>query len=165
MTVGLQGFHEPGPRETICLTSGSSPGLRLLFRGCPSTEPLHGAVVSRSPGAQSSCAHFAAPPLRFFPLQRLPARGSGMNWPGLQTQPPAPPGFLNLLALSSAPSLPALFHAGSAPGVHPSELCSSRAAVRCSQRRSPLGVRSASRVFLRARVRHSNQRFRLDPSA
>ena len=35
-------------------------------------------------------------------------------------RPPAPTGFLNLLALSSAPSLPALFHAGSAHGVPPS---------------------------------------------
>jgi hypothetical protein len=73
--------------------------------------------LTQSSGAQSSCALFAAPPLRFFPLQRLPAQGSGMKWPGLQTQPPAPSGFLNLLAPSSAPSLPALFHAGSALGV------------------------------------------------
>jgi hypothetical protein len=35
-------------------------------------------------------------------------------------RPPAPPGFRNLLALSSAPSLPALFRAGSAHGVPPS---------------------------------------------
>jgi len=34
---------------------------------------------------------------------------------------PAPSGFLNLMTLSSAPSLPALFHAGSALGVSPSK--------------------------------------------
>jgi hypothetical protein len=35
------------------------------------------------------------------------------------TQPPASSGFLNLLTLSSAPSLPALFHAGTTLGVVP----------------------------------------------
>jgi hypothetical protein len=44
------------------------------------------------------------------------------------------------MASSSAPDLPALFHAGSAPGVHPSELCSFRAAERRLQRRCPLVV-------------------------
>jgi len=49
---------------------------------------------------------------------------------------------------------------------HPPELCSSRAAVRCSQRLSPLGVSCAAfRVLLHAGVRHSTQRFRLEPSA
>jgi len=48
---------------------------------------------------------------------------------------------------------------------HPPELSSSRAAVRCFQRRSPLGVTIAFRVLLRARVRHSIQRFRLGTSA
>jgi len=35
------------------------------------------------------------------------------------TRPPASSGFLNLLTLSSAPSLPALFHAGTTLGVVP----------------------------------------------
>jgi len=43
--------------------------------------------------------------------QRLKMVGPSMP------NPPAPSGFLNLLAPSSAPSLPALFHAGSALGV------------------------------------------------
>jgi len=43
----------------------------------------------------------------------------------------------------------------------PPELSSSSAAVRCFQRHSPLGVPTAFRVLLRARVRHSIQRFRL----
>jgi hypothetical protein len=50
---------------------------------------------------------------------------------------PTPSGFLDLLASSSAPDLLALFHARSAPGVLPSELCSSRAAVRRLRRRCP----------------------------
>jgi hypothetical protein len=162
----LQGLHAPGPRETIDLPSGSSLGLRLLFRGCPSTEPLHRAF-GFPPALRSGSAErpSAAPPLRFRPLQRFPARSSGMNGRTYLARPPAPSGFRNLLAPSSAPSLPALFHAGSAPGVNPPELSSSRAAVRCFQRLSPLGVRAAFRVFLRARVRHSTQRFRLKSSA
>jgi len=56
------------------------------------------------------------------------------------TRLPAPPGFLDLLALSSAPCLPALFHAGSAHGVRTPELCSSRAAVRRLRRPSLLAV-------------------------
>jgi hypothetical protein len=59
----------------------------------------------------------AAPPLRSRPLQRLPARSSGMNGRDCVPGPPAPSGIHNLLAPSSAPSLPALFHAGSALGV------------------------------------------------
>jgi hypothetical protein len=50
---------------------------------------------------------------------------------------PPPSGFLNLVASSSAPDLLALFHARSAPGVLPSELCSSRAAVRRFRRLCP----------------------------
>jgi len=65
------------------------------------------------------------------------------------------------LTPSSALSLPALFHAGSALGVNPSKLSSSCAAVRCFQRLSPLGVLTAFRVLLRARVRHSIQLFKL----
>jgi hypothetical protein len=45
------------------------------------------------------------------------------------------------MAPSSAPSLLALFHARSAHGVRPTELFSSRAAVRRLQRRCPLDVR------------------------
>jgi len=48
---------------------------------------------------------------------------------------------------------------------HPSELCSSHAAVRCFQRRSPLGVPTAFRVLLHARIRHPTQLFKLRSSA
>jgi hypothetical protein len=44
------------------------------------------------------------------------------------------------MTLLSAPSLLALFHARSALGVRPSELCSSRVAVRRLRRRCPLDV-------------------------
>jgi hypothetical protein len=55
-------------------------------------------------------------------------------------QPPASSGFLNLLTLSHAPCLPVLFRTGSALGVRSPGLCSSHAAVRRLQRRSPLAV-------------------------
>jgi hypothetical protein len=59
------------------------------------------------------------------------------------TRAPAPSGFLNLLTLSTAPDLLALFHARSALGVHPLERFSSHAAVRRLRRRSPHVVGSA----------------------
>jgi hypothetical protein len=87
-----------------------------------------------------------APPVRFLPLQRLPAQGSGIKSDrASHTRPPTPPGFLNLLTSSSAPSLLALFHARSAHGVRPSELSSSRAAVRRLRRRCPLVVGTSLR--------------------
>jgi hypothetical protein len=102
-------------------------GFRVFTMQAPEQQLACSRVPLMSFGSSSEAAQApsrcttlvslgAAPPLRFNPLQRLPARSSGMNWPGLQTLPPAPSGFLNLLAPSSAPSLPALFHAGSALG-------------------------------------------------
>jgi hypothetical protein len=61
----------------------------------------------------------AAPPMRFAPLQRLATRGSGLEGRVCLARPPAPSGFLDLLALCSATCLPALFRAGSAHGVAP----------------------------------------------
>jgi hypothetical protein len=97
-----------------------------------------------------------APPVRFRPLQRVTIRGSGTKvaeHPRLDRPPPA--GFLNLLASSSAPNLPALFHAGSAHGVHPSELCSFRAAARRLRRRCPLVVGMSFRPVRAAGGRRS----------
>jgi hypothetical protein len=65
-------------------------------------------------------------------------------------RPPAPSGFLNLLALRSAPRLLALFRARSAHGVCPSKLFSSRAAVRCFQRQYPLAVQDTLRPLPKA---------------
>jgi len=163
---GLQGFHAPGPRETKLCFPGSSLGLQLLFRG-QSTEPLHKTLALPRPGIRSSripscsASHEVSDPCSAFPTQ-----SSGLKWLWFtKPEPPAPPGVRNLLALSSALSLPALFHAGSAHGVNPSELCSSRVAVRRFRRLDPLGVPTAFRALLRARVRHLAKRFRLWPSA
>jgi hypothetical protein len=79
--------------------------------------------------------------MRFLPLQRFPhSRQRLFEDRVSHARPPAPSGFLNLLTLRSAPSLLALFHDRSSHGVLPSELCSSRAAVRRLQRRYPLDV-------------------------
>jgi hypothetical protein len=83
--------------------------------------------------------------MRSAPLQRLPARGSGFVGRVCLARPPAPSGFLNLLAPRSAPSLLALFHARSAHGVRPPELCSSRTAVRRLRRPYPHGVQEPFR--------------------
>jgi len=87
------------------------------------------------------------------------------------TRPPAPSGFPNLLAPSSAPSLPALFHAGSALGVTlqsfvpPAQPHAISGAVPLLTF-GPLMTRApVSRVFLRARVRHQIQRFKPRPGA
>jgi len=145
--VGLQGLRAPGPSGINEGSQSSSHGLRLLFRGCPSTEPLPVTSSSSlevfSPSASSSPEAAAR-------LARLRV-----------SRPPSAFRFSQPLDASSAPSLPALFHAGSALGVYPPELCSSRAAVRCSQRLSPHGVRDVFRVLLRARVRQSVQLFKL----
>jgi hypothetical protein len=152
------GSSRSKPPRTIDLYAGSSPGLRLLFRGGPSTKPLH--TAPGFPGVRS-----AAPPLRFRPLQRLPRPG--------QRHELAEPASSTACAFRFSQPLGAFIRpepAGLVPcrirsWGHPPELCSSRAAVRCLQRRSPLGVRAAFRVLLHARVRHSAQWFRLEPSA
>jgi len=59
----------------------------------------------------------AAPPLRFRPPSAFPHPEQRPVGRACISRPPAPSGSHNLLAPSSAPSLPALFHAGSALGV------------------------------------------------
>jgi hypothetical protein len=64
-------------------------------------------------------------PLGFGPLQRLPDGGQPPVPGNPSPQLVASSGFRDLLTPCSAHHLPALFHAGPAPGVHPSEHCSS----------------------------------------
>jgi len=68
------------------------------------------------------------PPTEFLPLQRVPAQGSGISRGTPTFRAPASSGFRNLMTLSSAPSLLALFHARSTHGVSPSEHFSFRVA-------------------------------------
>jgi hypothetical protein len=80
---------------------------------------------------------------------------------GCRPRAPASSGFLDLVTPSSAPRLLALFHARSAHGVCPSELCSSRAAVRRLRRllpscrwppcsRAPAGTQAVARAETQA---------------
>jgi len=84
-------------------------------------------MISHVPSAQLL-------PWSFSPLSCLPTCGSG-SFEALASTAKAfsPPGFLNLLALSSAPCLPALFHAGSTFGVLPSKAL----LLQCSRTSSP----------------------------
>jgi len=116
--AGLQGLHPPDAGKQVngsrILSWASAPLQRL---------PKHRAAALSSwfprnptPGTKT-VRQLAAPPLRFRPLQRLSSSEQRHEWSGMQSRPPAPSGYRNLLAPSSAPSLPALFHAGSALGV------------------------------------------------
>jgi hypothetical protein len=140
LSVRLWGIHVPGPQRSFTTSRILSWASAPLQR-CPSTEPLHrafGYPTARRPVSPKRL--FATPPLRFLPLQRFPHSEQRLFGRACLTQPPASSGFLNLLTLCSAPSLPAVFHAGSALGVCPPELSSSRAAVRRFRRPSPLDV-------------------------
>lgn len=114
-------------------------------------EPPSEFSRTASPGREPRRHFRPDPPLGFHPLQRFP----GVGQPPIARLPRswlvAPSGFRNLLTLCSAPPLPALFHAGPAPGVRPPELCSSRTAVRHFQRRTPHAVqRPCQRGVLRS---------------
>jgi hypothetical protein len=113
-------FARPDPEKAKAV-SGPSLELTLSFRELPNVEPPFPCLRLLADPAP-------APPLEFSPLQRIPAWSSGLSDRVCLTRPPAPPGFLNLLTPSSAPRLPALFHAGSAHGVRPSKPSSSCAA-------------------------------------
>jgi len=148
------------------------PGYRVFALQVPGEsvkvlrDPLMGFRSSSEVAQAPSRRLQAAPPLRFLPLQRLPTRSSGINWPGLHfptacafrfSQPPGafirsePAGLVSCRIRSWG---------------YPPELSSSRAAVRRFQRRYPLGVRTAFRVFApRESPPLAVQRFRLRPSA
>lgn len=79
--------------------------------------------------------------MRFHPLQRFPAQGSGMNCTGLPHLSTSVFRFSQPLDASTAPRLLVLFHTRSAPGVHPSEPCSSRAAAHRLRRHCPHDIR------------------------
>jgi hypothetical protein len=99
--------------------------------------------------------------VRSRPLQRVPAQSSGMNWSGLHLPTACASRCSQPLGAFIRPEPAGLVSCRIRSWGHPPEPCSSRAAVRCSQRRSPLDVRDAFRVWHHARVRHPVQRFRL----
>jgi hypothetical protein len=164
--LGFRVFTLQAPEKQVNDSRDPLMGFGSPSEVAQAPSRCHEHPVSQTPDARSETERqLAAPPLRFRPLQRFPAQGSGMNGWDCISQPPAPSGYRNLLAPSSAPSLPGLVSCRIRSWDHPPELSSSRAAVRCLQRRSPLGVQTAFRVLLHAGVRHSAQRFRLKLSA
>jgi len=138
----------------------------LSFSPPPEAAGVERHLPSRRNGLDGAPFHEVSCPSAF------PRTGQRHRWSSFHTRPPAPSGSHNLLALRSAPSLLALFHARSALGLLPPEPFSSQAAVRCLQRRSPPGVQAVAARSLTAyptrvsRRTHSNAVYRLRaPSA
>jgi len=79
--LGCRVFAVQVPEKPCKMIPGSSPGLRLPFRGCPSTEPLHGTLVSqklRRPVELCACcsaSHEVSPPSAFSQLEAAAQNG------------------------------------------------------------------------------------------
>lgn len=85
---------------------------------CPRIQPPRSEPDLPDDDAPTRHRGARLPPLRFVPLQRVPDPGQRLEWSrGPTLDSPAPSGFPNLLTLSSAPSLPAMFQTGPAHGV------------------------------------------------
>lgn len=148
---GLRGFRHPRLSEKVAKRlRSSSLGLPSPFRG---TAGCRAAASARAMHGAST-----APPLRFGPLQRFSDPGSGLMDRSCLARPACVSRFSQPPDAFIRPQiLPALFHAGYAHGVHPSELYSSRTAVRRLRRRYPLAV-SVSPRRLRGRTESASRR-------
>jgi len=105
-------FATYGFRFNPKAVTGSLSSFTLFFRVHQRSSCLLLASVSRDKSL--------APPVEFSPLPCFPTWGSGcFQVSASMAKTLAPPGSLNLMTLSSAPCLPALFHAGSTLGVLP----------------------------------------------
>jgi hypothetical protein len=135
--VGFRVLARLGARPAF--TSAGDPLLDLR----PSSESLQASSRPRSVLAPKSSS-FSVTSSREVsrPFSVSPHRAAASFDRAFHTRSPAPPGFLNLLTLLSAPCLVALFHATSAHGVAPFRAFSSRAAVRRLRRLSPLVVQA-----------------------
>jgi hypothetical protein len=118
----------------------------------PPTESSRLRAATDLPASRRIPTPRRHPPVRSLAPTASPRSVQRLHSRACLTRPPAPSGFLNLSTPSSVPSLVALFHATSALGVHPSELSSSRAAVRRLRRRSPLVVQ-ANPGLLHSKIR------------
>jgi hypothetical protein len=158
------GSSPSGSRETSewfpapLMGFGSSSEDTQAPSRCP--EPL---TEQRPDADPVTGRQLAAPPLRFRPLQRFPSTGQRHEMVGNAcptacafrlSQPPDA-----FIRPEPAGLVPCRIRSWG----HPPELSSSRAAVRCFQRRSPHGVQTAFRVLLHARVRFPIQLFKLKP--
>jgi hypothetical protein len=129
-------------RLRIPLQPKGCRGVSLELRRSPS-EFTSGLAASPRPRFPATVARRL--PWSLSPLPCLPTWGSGcFQAPATTAGAFAPPGFLDLLALSSAPCLPALSHAGSTLGVLPSRAF----LLRCSRTLSPAPLPSCRRDAL-----------------
>jgi hypothetical protein len=132
----------------------SSLGLVRSFRVLPSSSGRCFFALARAE-ALTTTKVAAAPPMRFAPLQRFLARGSGMMT-GF-----ASPGRLRLQVFSTSWRLDPpracrpCFMPDPLLGLHPPELSSSRAAVRRLQRLSPHVVGCFRRTCLTGETRRA----------
>lgn len=118
----------------------SSHGLWLLFKGNRGTQPL------------PTCSTFLEV---FNPCSVFPLRTAASLDRDSLSRSPAPPGSLNLMVLSSVPSLPTLFHAGSALGDTLQSLIPHAQQHAVSSALPLMTFVYAFRVSLRTPVRHS----------
>jgi hypothetical protein len=131
--------HRRRRREGFRSSQLSSPGLPLSFRVRPSAE--RPSSVRRT---ESHCS----PSLEVLSPSAYPRTGQRPCMPKFASlERSAPPGFLNLLTLWSAPCLLTIFQARSALGVFPSKPSSSHAAVHRLRCHYPLDVRNNPLVF------------------
>jgi len=140
------------------LSWASAPLQRLPKHLAAALSPLVSQGARRPAYA---VRQLAAPPLRFRPLQRLPNPGQRHELAGSAFPTACAFRFSQPLGAFIRPEPAGLVSCRIRSWGHPPEPSSSRAAVRCFQRLSPLGVSHAFRVLLHARVRHPVQRFRL----
>jgi hypothetical protein len=116
--VATGSSRSPAPCLPFRVDTASSLGLTPSFRVLQASSRRRFLLRSRKRKLRSPRRH---PPVRSLAPSASPRTGQRLlsSGPACLTGPPAPPGFLNLLALSSAPCLVALFHATSAHGVAP----------------------------------------------
>jgi len=132
--VGSRVFPQRGPRNDLSKIAGLLSWARALLQSPPS---FHG---HRALGPSRARAATTAPPMRFAPLQRLPARGSSLMARFASPGHLRPRVFSTPRRLHLPRACRPCFMPDPLMGLHPSELFSSRAGGRRLRRRSPLVV-------------------------
>jgi len=156
------GSSPSGPRETSEWFPDPLMGFGSSSEAAQAPSRRPEPLVPQKPDARFKTERqLAAPPLRFRPLQRLPSSGQRHELAGDATPTACAFRFSQPPGAFIRPEPAGLVPCRIRSWGHPPEPSSSRAAVRCFQRRSPLGVRTAFRVLLNARVHHPVQLFRL----
>jgi len=145
LRAGLQGLHPPDPGKQVngsrILSWASAPLQRLPKHRAAALSLWSPRNPTFSPRAE---CQLAAPPLRFRPLQRFPSLGQRHKLVGHTIPTACAFRFSQPHGAFIRPEPAGLIPCRIRSWGHPPELSSSRVAVRCSQRRSPLGVSTPS---------------------